>query len=785
MPTELRRIIDQLVHAVRAAARYNPDVQTAPFCILWTDSERQWEVVVPQLQQEMPELFVLGEYEPSQRRGPAIWLRCVLARSLPTVALPSDVVPVFYLPGISRQNLRAIESCPDSLKPLAELQYRGVIWSQTNAKDWTIMAFLQSAHGGLGLDIAPDKDTRTAMQLALPNLVEADVERFRKKRIDRDDFYGLISADPAGELLKWLDDDIGYRDKKSLTEWKAFVELCDYHFAFQPERDGVVAAADKLAQHIGTWAAIWQRYREAAYRYKNIPAQIRRASPPSNTLEWRTPTSAIHQGWPQWNEFHEGELRSSLLALANQTPHAARKSISELEQLHGARRATVWAELGEAPLAQALEHLHVIAVTTANIPLSGGTLDDLFTLYQTSGWQADSAVMQALACVSDVDDARAIETAIRAVYLPWAETSARYLQQVILQSVYPRTLQQDVHSQFNDGTCVLFIDGLRYDVAQRLVGYLQGLQVTLNTSWAALPSVTATAKPAASPVRDQIRGADSNEDFVPVAGQTQRAVNSSQLTKMLADAGWQLLKDTEIGNPTGKAWTEIRAIDDAGHGGTLPSKLDSLLSDISTRVQRLLRAGWETVEIVTDHGWLYVPGGMPKSELPHVLTSNQWGRCAAIKAGAQYDGPMYPWYWNPNQHFALADGISCFRNGIVYSHGGLSLQECITPILIVTQGSLQEAAKRANITDVDWRELRCDVFVSGENDNITVDIRLTQNEADTSIASKIKPLKANGTVSLVVEDDEYRGHTVFVVLLDKRDHVVDLKKTVVGGDADG
>ena len=32
------------------------------------------------------------------------------------------------------QDLRAIENCPESLKPLAELQYRGQMFSQVNAK---------------------------------------------------------------------------------------------------------------------------------------------------------------------------------------------------------------------------------------------------------------------------------------------------------------------------------------------------------------------------------------------------------------------------------------------------------------------------------------------------------------------------------------------------------------------------------------------------------------------------------------------------------------------------
>jgi len=781
MPTEALRIIDHLVRGLRAAARYNPDVQAAPCCILWTDSERQWEAIIPRLQQEMPELFVLGEYEPSQRRGPAIWLRCVLARALSTVSLDATAIPVLYLPGISRQDLRAVENCPDRLKPLAELQYRGVIWSQKNAKDWTIMAFLQSKDGGLGLDVAPVKGAREAMKLVLTRLIEADVEQFRDKRIDLDDFYGLISADPAGELLKWLDDDIGYRDAKSPTEWKAFVELCDSYLACRPDQEGAAVAAAKLANHTGAWGAIWHRYRDAVHRYKHIPAQIRRAVPPSNTLEWRMSTSAIHQGWPQWNELHEGELRSSLLALASQTPQAARKAISELERLHGTRRSTVWADLGEAPLAQALEYLHVMAETTSAASLTGGTTDHLLAQYLVRGWQADAAVMQALACVRN-SNVEVVEAVIRAIYLPWAESSARYFQQVVRQSAYPRSSPAETQNHYSPGTCVLFIDGLRYDVAQRLQERLRGMSidVTLKASWAALPSVTATGKPAASPVRDQVTGADSNEDFVPVTTTGDKTVNSQQLTRLLEDNGWQVLNGTEAGDSSGKAWTEIRAIDDAGHDGNLPAKLDSLLEDISNRVQSLLSAEWKSVEIVTDHGGLYIPGGMPKSELPHVLTSNQWGRCAVIKAGARYDGSLYPWYWNPNQYFALADGISCFRNGIVYAHGGLSLQECIIPRLTLTRNT-SHMATRASIAKVKWRELRCEVLVTSGNTSVRVDIRERQLDDASSVASKVKPLKDDSTVSLIVEDEDKLGVEVFVVLLDHQNHILDAMKTTVGG----
>jgi len=135
-------IRDQLLKAIRNAAIHNPDVQVAPSCIPWLGGDRQWEPVAARLQAELPEMFILGEYDIVKRTGPAIWLRCVIANKAPKVELPNGSTPILYLPGVSRQDLRAVENYPDYLKPLAELQHSGVIWSQINAKDWTILAFL-------------------------------------------------------------------------------------------------------------------------------------------------------------------------------------------------------------------------------------------------------------------------------------------------------------------------------------------------------------------------------------------------------------------------------------------------------------------------------------------------------------------------------------------------------------------------------------------------------------------------------------------------------------------
>ena len=65
-------------------------------------------------------------------------------------------VPVIYLPGIGRAAFRSADQCPHQAKHMFALQFQGQFWTQKNGKDWTPFAFLLSADGGLGLDVAAD-----------------------------------------------------------------------------------------------------------------------------------------------------------------------------------------------------------------------------------------------------------------------------------------------------------------------------------------------------------------------------------------------------------------------------------------------------------------------------------------------------------------------------------------------------------------------------------------------------------------------------------------------------
>ena len=256
-------LAEQLTASLRTAAQaYAAGDQVAPCAVLWTDPERSWEGVIRALQETAPELFVLGNYAPDMRTGPALWLRCIEARVVDG-APPSGTIPMFYLPGISREKLRGAEDCPPELAALVELQYRGAMWLHVNGKDWTPYAFLISNHGGLGLDVAKDQTTFEALAGALPSLISEPLSQLRGRRLDSEFFNGLVAPDAAGSLLRWLSDPEAFKQRGSDAEWKAFCQQCKTDLGFDPGHDGPLKAAQLLANRGNHWSKVWQRFTEA------------------------------------------------------------------------------------------------------------------------------------------------------------------------------------------------------------------------------------------------------------------------------------------------------------------------------------------------------------------------------------------------------------------------------------------------------------------------------------------------------------------------------------------
>ena len=623
-------VLETLIATLHKAADFNTNDTVAPVAILWTDEKKEWERLVPRLRVLLPHFLAFGSYDKANRTGPAIWLRCVLARMIPEITWAPGTVPIIYLPGVSRPTLRATEECPNELKPLAELQYRGVFWSQVNGKDWTIAAFLQTNHGGLELKIAKDQATATSIRRAIERLMDVSVADLQAKsasgELNSNYFHLLISDDPVDDLLTWLADPDGTRKHMGSDRWEALCSDCMKNYGFDPIHDGALVAAEKLGlQEKNVWKTAWKRFATAPSRYAGLIEELRRAKP--KPKGGKTLFQNAEEFWPQDNEAEEAQLRQSLLDAGTLSASEARSRLFDLEVHHKARREWVWARLNLAPLATALQHLATLAKATQQ-PLTGATTADMVKVYTESGWQADAAVVDALAAVSFQQDRDAVCAAIAQIYSPWLRDAAELFQERVKQEPLPG-LELPRLSEVPSGTCVLFVDGMRYDLGQKLKIAMEAKlgAVQLLHHFVALPSVTPTAKPAVSPVAGRIKGTEAGEEFRPCVAGDDKDLTPDRFHKLLEDDGYQILGSGETGEPKGRAWTEFGKVDKTGHeeGIGLARRIPELIVTLVQRVESLLAAGWREVRIVTDHGWLLVPKGLPKADLPKYLTETRWG----------------------------------------------------------------------------------------------------------------------------------------------------------------
>lgn len=764
-------VLDRLVVALDGASSSDSNVFVPPIAIMWPDKTRQWESSIERLR-SCRRVVTLGSHNPPAAIGPAYWLRCVVAGTL-EIDGPGGL-PIIYLPGVTRDDLRSVSASDQTLAPLAPLQHRSQWFTQLNGKDWTIRALLMNKERGLGLNVGTDDATAQALVAGLNHLVQQPFSRFRGRYIDAAFLNSLLNPDPVRLLLRWVDDPSALQQELQGVAWEAFVAQCKADFGFAPEKAGVIEAARKLGEAEGAWEQAWQRFRESPLDYPGIPRRLRDARP----FELFTPSSLA---WPQDNEAAEDHLRTRLLDLRALTASGASAEIAQLEKAHRERRGSVWSQLGESPLALALEHLARLVEKCGPGP-TANTVEEAREIYTARGWETDLAALQALGEVQDDRDMKAVASALDAVYRPWLEVGAKQLQDAVGADTHSGTYAATGTPRPSAGEVVMFVDGLRLDVAHLLVKRLEGAgaAVTTEVALAALPTVTQTSKPALVPIDQALLGPGEALDACRLSSGAAAGVQT--LRSLLAEADIQVLTSVEVGAASGRAWTEAGEIDHKGHdaGVRLAHEIHLEVTRIARRIRDLLDGGWSVVTIVTDHGWLLLPSGLPKNEsLPVAATVTKKGRCARIKDGASVDIPTVPWHWDKDVLIGIAPGISCFEANQPYEHGGVSPQECFVPRLTV-RASAMAVSSHAEITSVKWRGLTLVVEFADFPDGAKVDLRRHAGDAESSIADLARFTSGTGKVILLVEDEDLEGMSAQLVVVTADGTVLLQRETTVG-----
>lgn len=690
-------VLSKLVERLREQSqRFNSSIEIAPVAVLWTDDRRDWEGVLPQLKSALPELFSLGDFQPDKRCGPGVWLRMVADRKAGD--LRPGQIPILYLPGVAngslRTDLRAVKDDPQ-LAPIAELQYRGIFWRQDNGKDWTLRAFFESKRSGLGLTTKADQHTLAGLKQALPRLLTRSLASLEGRHLDLAFLDEILNPNPVDDVLRWLADPSSVKADKG-DNWESFIASTKQRYGIDLKMSNLDGAAIVLqARESDAAYLLWEKFSIRPEEHLAVYQVFKSVQKPD-----LLPNVARY---PADNEAEEMALELELKALASLDWNSAASKVLTLENQHGLRRDTVWAKMGKAPLAHALLHLSKLAAASLQ-PAAGGSVSHQAKAWADEGWMIDAASMKALEIALVADCLSAVEPALVSLYRPWLQRSAETFQQRAASEGYPEKINDAVE----DGTVVLFVDGLRLDLAKILESNLasSNLTVEFNHRFTSLPSVTSSGKVWCSPGYSAAQISSTAKGFEPVirlAG-SDGEYTAERLRRAIQAEGFQLVDPDAPDIATGRGWAEfLDDIDSDGHkkGLRLAEEAPRHIAKLAKAIERLLNAGWQKVRVVTDHGWLLMPGGLQKVELHSKLAETKWARCAVVKDSAVgIEAITMPWSYGPEVSIALAPGIGAFKSGQVYDHGGLTLQECVVPMLDV---SAEPAAQgRPDIKAIQW-----------------------------------------------------------------------------------
>jgi sulfur relay (sulfurtransferase) DsrC/TusE family protein len=770
----VKSIYDKVIQALKQAESHNSNLMVRPEVILWPDPENQWVDVIGILQETMPQLIIYGSYDPVKKQGPAIWLKCMIAKMLPEADWDANAVPIIYLPGVAKTDLRNVEHAVFNFQPLLEYQYTGTLFVQENGREWSILAFVENPINGLGIKVAKDSSTKEALKKTLPTIFQDGEVLSSKTIIDADYLNNQRIPDIIPTILKWMCKGDAFFQNMEADRREVFINLCKSQYEFEPDFKNIKAIAEKLGSQKNSWRYVWQLYATAPHKYPEIEALLRLAKP----ADLGTGIFALpDESWPQVNEQKEDTLGHALVKTAKLDATKALSSMKELENEHRERRNWVWFELGKSPLADALQYLFQMA-SKAMETFSSSSIEELKFYYITNGYTVDQNMRKSLAAVKSEKDKNIVKSIIRLFYQPWLESVSNKFQKLIEADASVFTSQT---ASVEAESFILFVDAFRYELAEEFSNLLSKckLKISLQAGWSAIPSLTPTAKPNVSPIANSVSIQSSISEFRPEL-QNGKDLLTNVFRDTLTANNFKFISNASEIQGEGKYWQEIGNIDTKGHEeqADMVKRIEELFDQVQEALELAFEKGIKRIKIVTDHGWLLLPGGLPKTQLNAGLTETRWGRCALIKDGVKTDLLHLPWRWNPSIFIAYAPGITFFKSNQEYAHGGISLHECLVPTMIIENPNLVNIV--AEVKTVKWVNLKCTVQTSDVPDGYSIDIRTKYNDPKSSILlSKNKALKGN-IVTLMV-DDAAEAQSASIVLLDENERILDKQLTTVGG----
>jgi hypothetical protein len=275
------------------------------------------------------------------------------------------------------------------------------------------------------------------------------------------------------------------------------------------------------------------------------------------------------------------------------------------------------------------------------------------------------------------------------------------------------------------------VDSMRYEMGRDLAGTIDSLgPVTIAATVTVLPTMTAFGMAALMP------GADGtftlvqhgNEVAPAIAGQTLRA--SAERMEFLRQKYGDRFCDLPIGDVLSMSQKKLQGtvgnadllvvrtqeIDALGEGPSLylaRKLMTDIIGDLRAATDRLIGLGFQVFVYVADHGHVLLPEVAPGSVVPR--PRGDWKlakrRCLLGSSLSKAQGVLvfsaaHVGITGPVKELVVPSGFSVFEAGQSYFHEGISLQECVVPVVILHARGRERSGKGAEEVEIRYRQDR-------------------------------------------------------------------------------
>lgn len=761
----------------------NPQVRV----VLWFDDRGDFERLLDEGTFPPDDTaYRLLRYDADAGHG-QLWLKAQIVWE--TRDLPEDERDamrwVLYLP-FERDATEVLTGEPGSLEYLLEYRYRGREWL-VGGKKPTLFAFLRDH--GVPLPDSP-REQRKLWEGGRDSLLAKYAAKFwdRDERFwsesltaekvqqriigDLEDHLFEVLADPEHavdylaeeDLLDefkrevatqfGVDDDIEVDPRGWVEDFTIRLALTECYVGFGEPEDFPFEARvadrkhrDQCLSFLDTWLS----HRDFAQVYQELIRGLEASFDLSN-----------------WAESHEGHCEA-LLHLAEMEWLAFYRELGEVTQSR-ARSAEFleqneeridreadgyWAEDARVlnGWAIARDTLTVIreATQAENEADDLSEAGDFVRAYAERWHRADRAYWEVFAAVRAGGDFEHLQAVADLHYAHYLDATSMAFQQALRDKEElpsPTVLESNVALWDQPGRqAVIMVDALRFDLAATLLEEIGDADADLEAWVAAVPPITSVGMTAllatdASEVRVEVSDGKLqlvHEQFGDLSLKPNRVALTAERFNARAMELDELLSpgspDTEE-----EACLVIftRDIDSAGHeiASDLPSLFNPLLHNLWASIAKLQRSGYETIHLVSDHGFLLVSGGDEFEDVPSNLCRQR--RHVILAEGAPTDLLTMRVAMSDDLWVAFAPGVCSFGTPQHYMHGGASLQELVVPHLMVRT---EQVAKKVQVdvtpttTEIATLTLRVKLVVESIPDSLfdtpqarTVEVYVTRDD---------------------------------------------------------